>query len=406
MSTGAQESAVLVFNAGSATLKCALFDGPQAQRRVLQGLVSGFGAQAKIQFRHSGASQERTAALANHAEAAAACLSLIESLHPSPPAGPGLYAVAHRVVHGGSELPPCVRLDANILAQLRALTPLAPLHQPPALAVIDAVGQRLGPGTPSFAVFDTGFFHALPEAARTYALPAQLRDRFKLRRYGFHGLAHRSLFEGYCVLGGCDPQATRAITLQLGHGCSAAAICDGEPLDTSMGFTPLAGLVMGTRPGDLDPGLLIHVLRQGIALEDLDELLQHRSGLLGLSGDSSDMRRLLELEAGGRREARLAVEVFCHSVHRHVGAFLGVLGGADAIVIGGGIGENAPDIRRRCLEGFEWAGLRLDAELNRAGGPRISSADSRLAAWVIPTDEERVMAGDTLEQLHGASRMH
>lgn len=306
-----------------------------------------------------------------------------------PPAGG--WTVAHRVVHGGPRLTrPCI-IDSAIEAEIERLAPLAPLHNPAALAWLRACRATLGTAATHIAIFDTGFFATLPAAARTYALPHALADAHGLRRYGFHGLAHNALWTTWCAQRGTS--AGRAITVQLGAGCSMAAIKDGQPLDTSMGFSPLEGLVMATRPGDLDAGVVTYLQRTaGLALEDIELTLTRHSGLLGLSGISADMRVLL---ASGDPRARLAIEVFCHRARKYLGAYLAVLGGADAVLIGGGIGEHAPTIRAQILSGFEWAGIHLDQAANTAAdgaAGRISAADSAVAIHVLAVDEAAVLA--------------
>jgi acetate kinase len=291
------------------------------------------------------------------------------------------------VVHGGDRLGDVVRVDIPLLNQLRELGSLAPLHNGPALEGIEAT---LGVGVPMIAAFDTTFHRTLPPRAWRYALP----DLPGVRRYGFHGWSHRSVTERYAELSG-NPLPT-IITLHLGSGCSATAIQRGRSVDTSMGFTPLEGLVMGTRPGDLDPGILMHFVQQGMTSDRIRTLLNCESGLQGLAG-TSDMRELL-----GRTDdaARLAVEIFCYRVLKYAGAYWAVLGGADAIVFTGGIGENSPEIRRRVADGLAWTGLEMDERRNAAGEERISSLSSRPAAYSIPTDEERLIAREACRLLY------
>ena len=306
---------------------------------------------------------------------------------------------AHRVVHGGALLTRSCRIGAEEEAEIERLAALAPLHNPPALAWIRASREVLGRETSQVAVFDTAFFAALPAAAATYALPAALSRERHLRRYGFHGTAHRALWQRWRALRPEIPEGGRAITLQLGAGCSAAAIARGEAQDTSMGFSPMEGLVMATRSGDIDPGLILHLQRtMGWSAERLEQVLNRESGLLGISGRSGDMKTLLESDAP---EARLAVEVFCHRVRKYIGAYLAVLGGADAILFGGGIGEHAPVVRERILAPFAWCGLRLDRAANAASGreARISASGSTIECWTIPVDEAQVLAGEALEAM-------
>ena len=260
---------------------------------------------------------------------------------------------AHRVVHGGEKLVAPIRVDEAVEAEIERLTPLAPLHNPIALRWIRAAQKAFG--VPQVAVFDTAFFANLPAAASTYPLPRELMARFGVRRFGFHGLAHQAMWRAWCAMRPDLPDGGRVITLQLGSGCSAAAIDRGRPLDTSMGFSPLEGLVMATRGGDLDPGLLLHLAAQ----VDLEPILNHQSGLAGLAGHGGDMRAIL---AANDDASKLAIDVYCHRARKYVGAYLAVLGGADGVVFGGGVGEHSEDIRNRILAGMGWAG-RLDARV-------------------------------------------
>lgn len=341
---------VLVVNCGSATVKTRLFrmdpGGPAEIAAVSLEVTTAYG---EIVARALGTS----------------------------PVAPD--AIAHRVVHGGERFTRSVRVTEDTLAELRAVTPLAPIHNASALAGIEAT---LGAGVPLVAAFDTEFHRTLPEVAWRYAVPADAG----VRRYGFHGWSHRSVTEQYARLTGrAEPTI---VTLHLGGGCSAAAIRRGQSVDTSMGYSPLEGLVMGTRPGDLDPGVLTHLLLEGLPPERLEDMLNHESGLLALGG-TADMRRLLQRDDAA---AVLAVELFCYRARKYVGAYLAVLEGAEAIVFTGGIGERSAEIRRRICEPLGWAGLRLDPARNRSGGPRVSTDDSLLAVWVLPADEERLIA--------------
>jgi acetate kinase len=310
---------------------------------------------------------------------------------------PGLApisAVAHRVVHGGDKLRSSVRISADVEAQIDRLSELAPLHNPPALRWIRACREQFGPAVPQVAVFDTAFFAELPQVARTYGLPRELSERLGLRRYGFHGLAHRYLWQRW-QSSHLPPRRGRAISLQLGSGCSVAAVRDGLPLDTSMGFSPLEGLMMATRAGDLDPGLLLYLQRkEGYSAERLEALLSQDSGLLGVSAQSADMRELLATDAPA---AALAIDIFCYRARKYIGAYLAVLGGADAILFGGGVGEHLPVIRARILNGLEWAGIGVDRALNAAAvgrEARIEVAGSPVEIAVIPVDESAVLAAE------------
>lgn len=308
-------------------------------------------------------------------------------------------AIAHRVVHGGTRLAaPCV-IDAAVEAEIECLAALAPLHNPRALAWVRACRALPGKGLAQVAVFDTGFYAALPEVARSYALPQQLAQRLGLRRYGFHGIAHQAMWRRWRHLRPGIAEGGRVISLQLGAGCSITAIAGGSPRDTSMGFSPLEGLVMATRSGDLDPGVLLYLLREGgMTVDELDHLLHKESGLLGMTGED-DMRHLL---ASSEPAAQLALSLYCYRACKYVGAYLAVLGGADAILFGGGVGENSPIVRERILAGLEWAGIILDRERNHAAvGSEacISRDDSPVAVWAIAVDESQLLAEEAASLL-------
>ncbi len=394
-----EDGHILVFNAGSSSLKFLLEGGAQAP---LRGSVSDFGANATLTWQAGERREHATLSARDHAEAAARVLDLIAGRRERDPAPARIIRqIAHRVVQGNDAFLGPTRVTDDVLAMLESFSPLAPLHNPPAVSVMRACRARL-PDTPMLAVFDTAFFHDLPEAARSYALPDSWRRAYRIRRYGFHGIAHRWLLERCQAL---TPPAARVISFQLGHGCSAAAMLDGRPQAISMGFTPLEGLLMATRGGAMDSGILLHLAMQGLPLAALQHGLHHEGGLLALSGASGDMRRLLALEAEGHAGARLAVESFCLQARHYLGAYLAVLGGADVIAFGGGIGEHAPSIRARICAGMDWCGLRLDEAANRRAvgvEARISAADSRTATYVIPVDEECLIAREAAS-LHDAA---
>lgn len=301
-------------------------------------------------------------------------------------------AVAHRVVHGGPRQWHPTRITPEVERDIEQACTLAPLHNPHALNLLRRIRGQLDPQLPHIACFDTGFYHDLPAVAATYALPGALSREHGLRRYGFHGLAHQSMLAGLSECHDGNPPS-RVISLQLGSGCSVTASRDGRALDTSMGFTPLEGLMMRTRCGDLDPGLVFYLKRQtGYSDSELESLLNHDSGLLGVSDLSGDMKTLLDSDS---EAARLAVELFCYRVRKYIGAYTAVLGGVDAIVFGGGVGEHAAPVRERILAPLDYLGLRLDREANAAARGerrRLSADDSRGEAWVVPVDEGALMA--------------
>jgi acetate kinase len=304
----------------------------------------------------------------------------------------GLDVSVHRVVHGGANLTVSRRLDQEVEQEIDRLAPLAPLHNPVALHWIRATREVLGTDITQVAVFDTAFFTTLPEIARTYAIPHALAEKHGLRRYGFHGLAHQAMWRKWCELHPNVPQGGRVISMQLGAGCSITAIDNGSPRDTSMGFSPLEGLMMATRSGDIDPGLVTFLQRQENLLpEQVDQLLNAQSGLLGVSGASADIRQLLELQD---ERARLAVDIYCYRARKYLGAYLAVLGGADAVIFGGGVGENVPAVREKILAGMEWCGVEIDSIQNHDSGGIlcVSSRESRIEVWVIPVDEAAILA--------------
>jgi acetate kinase len=354
---------ILTVNAGSSSVRLALF-AVHAGRPV---------AIARQRLERDGSPPARQ-------------LRAFLSAHPQVP-----ERVAHRVVHGGPELTRSCLIDHACEAGIARAAALAPLHNPIALAWIAATRAAL-PHAIEVAAFDTAFFAALPEVAATYALPLELIRRYALRRYGFHGLAHEAMWRAHRE---AEPEARKVISFQLGGGASAAAILDGRPVDTSMGLTPMEGLVMATRSGDLDPGLVTFLGREAqMSPVDIERLLDDESGLLGLSGESSDLRVLLASE---RPASRLAAQVYVQRARKYLGAYLAVLGGADAILFGGGVGEHLAEVRARILDGFAFCGLEIDPARNQAPEPRRISADqSRISAWVVPVDEETRLAEEAL----------
>jgi len=302
-------------------------------------------------------------------------------------------AVAHRVVHGGTRFAQPTRIDSAVLSAIEELAPLAPLHNPAAVHWLKAARSLWGADTPQVAVFDTSYFAHLPRVAAEYALPAQLGVEQGVRRYGFHGLAHESMWRSWCRLYPELPQGGRLITLQLGGGCSIAAIDRGRPLDISMGFSPLEGLMMATRSGDVDPAIIPY-LQQRLAQssEEIVELLNRSAGLAGVSGSNANPTSLL---ADASPQSQFAVELYCYRIRKYLGAYFAVLEGCDGIVFGGGVGEHAPGVRGRALSGLGWAGVVLDATLNeaaRGGDARLSAASSAVRVHVIAPDEELILA--------------
>ena len=407
---------VLVLNCGSSSVRFQLIDTDleaierDGDRRLAHGRVERVGGHALITLQAGdGPKVVEDAPLRDHRAAVDWILRWVvseESRIESVRSVSDLHAVGHRVVHGGEHFTASARIDADVLAAIEDCVELAPLHNPANLKGIRAARALLGEGVPDVAVFDTAFHATLPEVSYLYGIPYQYYRRFKLRRYGFHGTSHRYVAYRYAKLRGLPEERVNLVTLHLGNGCSACAIRGGRSLDTSMGFTPLEGLLMGTRSGDVDPSVLEFLCeKEGVSPQEVLAILNRQSGLLGVSGLTADMRDLLAEEAEHQdRRARLAIDLFCQRARKYVGAYLAVLGGAEALVFAGGIGENAPTVRARICAGLEWMGLELEPERNAAltggrAGP-ISREGSRLAAWVVPTDEELLIARDTVRVVH------
>jgi acetate kinase len=390
---------ILVLNCGSSTLKFQLIEtaqGSRPERKLARGLVDRIGSAGSYRFELGGAmALEDSVSAATHEEAARLVIDWLKS-HPAL-GQPD--AVGHRVVHGGERFTSSARIDDGVLSELDRLCELAPLHNPGALSGIRAARKTLGETIPMVASFDTAFHHSLPENAALYAIPWELSRKHKIRRYGFHGLAHQYDIARYGELTGKAAAEISAITLHLGNGCSATAIRAGRSVDTSMGFTPLEGLVMGTRSGDLDPALVSYLAqREKIAASEVESWLNKRSGLLGLSGISNDMRELTAAYDSNHR-ARLAVDIFCYRARKYLGAYLAALDGtAQAVIFSGGIGENSPLVRKQILRAMEWCGLILEEAANETvtgRDGRISAAGSKVEVFVIHTDEEAIIARET-----------
>ena len=396
---------ILVINSGSSSIKFRLTEvveenGALATRpALLEGAVKGIGVVASVEMSGQQAGRSTAAIEAqDHTQAMQVLLNRLGDFLGS------IEAVGHRVVHGGDRYVESTLINEEVEAGIDALSELAPLHNPACLAGIRGAKAVMTSTVPMVAVFDTAFHRTMPDVATHYAIPADLADRHHIRRYGFHGIAHASLANGYAVCTGKSLKQARIITVQLGNGCSVAAVAEGRSVETSMGFTPLEGLVMGTRSGDVDASLVAFLAeREKVEASEVERWLNERSGLLGLSGRSNDMRELLRLaEREGDERAQLAIDVFCHRVRKYLGGYLAVLGGADAIVFGGGIGENAPEVRRQICEHMEWCGISLNGERNRAAvglkagsAANISADDARVAVYVVAADEETWIAKET-----------
>lgn len=410
---------VLVLNCGSSTLKFQIINTDQERIRqntdvhLARGSIERIGSASIISLQgKESAAQKSVAPVRDHRAAVELILRWIISDAGNVPEIKtigDIHAVGHRVVHGGEHFTKSVLISDEVLRGIEECIELAPLHNPANLKGIAAAREVFGAGLPQAAVFDTAFHQTLPDYAYLYALPYQLYRRHRIRRYGFHGTSHRYVAYRYRQLRGVERNATNIITLHLGNGCSAAAIKNGNSIDTSMGLTPLEGLVMGTRTGDADLSIVDFLAgKEGLTVTEIETLLNKQSGLLGISGLTNDMRELLdEAHENDDRRARLAIEIFCYRVRKYIGAYLAVMNGTDAIVFTGGIGQNSAEIRRRICENFEWAGIEIDSELNEKqinGSEGLISRDpAKTAVYVIPTDEELLIARDTVRCIENVS---
>jgi acetate kinase len=411
---------ILVLNCGSSSVKFQIIETDldliekNQDKRLASGLLERVIGQALITLQAEGQPKIRRAeAIRDHREAINYVLRWIisgESNIKHINSLGDIHAVGHRVVHGGEKFTRSVCIDDSVIEQIEDTIELAPLHNPANLKGIIAARELLGAGVPQVAVFDTAFHSTMPETAYLYAIPYQLYRRHRIRRYGFHGTSHRYVSYRYRSIRGITREQTNLITLHLGNGCSACAIRNGESIDTSMGFTPLEGLVMGTRGGDMDPSLIEFIRhKEGMTVREIDTMLNKQSGLLGISGLTNDMRELLDEEHEKQdRRARLAIDIFCNRAKKYVGAYHAELGGAEAVVFTGGIGENSAEIRARICTGLESLGLEIDKNRNskmiNGKEGEISTDTSRLKAWVIPTNEELLIARDTVRTVKNAPR--
>ena len=412
---------ILVLNCGTSSVKFQIIGtdleliASDADKRLARGSIERIGGEAIVSLRSGDKDTQLTTATLRDTRAAVelivrwACseagIAEIQSVAD-------IHAIGHRVVHGGERFSQSVVIDDDVFRGIEECIELAPLHNPLNIKGILAARAVFGSGLPQVAVFDTAFHQTLPERAYIYAIPYQLYRRYRIRRYGFHGTSHRYVAYRYRQLRQIARDQTNIITLHLGNGCSIAGIRGGNSLDTSMGLTPLEGLVMGTRSGDIDPAIIDFIsVKEGLAPREVETLLNKQSGLLGISGLTHDMRELLaeERESNDRR-SHLAIEIFCYRARKYIGAFLAAVGGAEAVVFTGGIGENSADIRSRICVGLEWTGLELDPQRNVTAGRgfdgMISKDGSRLAAYVIPTDEELLIARDTVRCVKGVAQRY
>jgi acetate kinase len=389
---------VLVFNCGSSSIKYKLYEMPQAVV-VSAGSVTRIGEEMSDALQKTGSKEIRISRkIANHAEGMGAMSAMLTDPEKGAIRSMAeISACGHRVVHGGEKFTGSVRIDPQLIKIIEEYSELAPLHNPPNLVGIREAQKMFG-GVPQVACFDTAFHTTMPEVAYLYALPYAMYEKHKIRKYGFHGTSHRYVARRAAEILNKGKYDVNLITCHLGNGCSMAAVKNGLSVDTSMGLTPLEGLVMGTRTGDFDPAIIFHLVRKGYAPEELDALFNKKAGLLGVSGISNDVRNLEEKAAAGSEKARLALDVFAYRIKKYIGSYLAVLNGCDGIVFTGGIGENGIQMRRRIVSGMEGLGIKLDSQKNEKAVRReaeIQAADSAVRILVIPTDEETAIAKDT-----------
>ncbi|USQ83553.1 acetate kinase [Streptomyces phaeoluteigriseus] len=395
---------VLVLNSGSSSVKYQLLDMSDSSR-LAQGLVERIGEQTS-RLRHTplatGEPRERSGPIADHE---AALKAVAEELAEDGLGldSPELAAIGHRVVHGGKHFTEPTVIDDAVLAEIERLIPVAPLHNPANLTGI-RTARALRPDLPQVAVFDTAFHTTMPEAAARYAIDVKTADEHRIRRYGFHGTSHAYVSRATAELLGRAPEEVNVIVLHLGNGASASAVRGGKCVDTSMGLTPLEGLVMGTRSGDTDPAVIFHLARVGgMSTDEIDTLLNKKSGLIGLCGDN-DMREIRRRVDEGDEQAKLAFDIYIHRLKKYIGAYYAVLGRVDAVAFTAGVGENAAPVRAAAVAGLETLGLAVDDERNavRSDEPRlISPAGARVKVAVVPTDEELEIATQTYALVEG-----
>ena len=391
---------VLVINAGSSSLKYQLLD-TDSQNVLAKGLCERIGIDGKFTYKAPGKEtiEAKSVAMPTHSEAIQAVLdALIDPANGVIASMSEIDAVGHRVVHGGETFAGSVRIDDKVMAALEENVPLAPLHNPANITGIRACTAVMGPDVPQVAVFDTAFHQTMPPVAYTYALPYEYYEKDKVRRYGFHGTSHKYVTQRAADMLGKPIEHLRLISCHLGNGSSIAAVKGGKSVDTSMGFTPLAGVPMGTRSGDLDAGILEYLMnRRGYDVKEMLSVLNKQSGVQGVSGVSSDFRDLTAAAGQGNSRAALALDLFAYSVKKYIGSYAAAMGGVDAIIFTAGVGENDSACRMAIASGLEFMGVRMDPDANNVRGKEaiISAIDSKVKVLLIPTNEELMIALDT-----------
>ena len=390
---------VLVINCGSSSLKYQLID-MSTEESMVQGLVERIGIEGSILTQKVEGKDKYiiNTNIKDHKDAIKLVLeALVDSIHGVIKSMDEISAVGHRVVHGGEKYSDSVLIDDEVLKSIKDCIVLAPLHNPPNVIGIEAC-KELMPNTPMVAVFDTAFHQTMPKHAYICPVPYELYEKYGVRKYGFHGTSHKYVSYKVAETMGKDIKDLKIITCHLGNGCSLAAVKNGKSVDTSMGFTPLAGVMMGTRSGSIDPSVISFLIEQhGYTIEQIDELLNKKSGILGISGVSSDFRDVLEAAESENERAKLALEIFYYKVRTQIAAYAGAMGGVDVIVFTAGIGENSSITRREILKGLEFFGFTINTEKNELRGKiqEISNEDSRVKVYVVPTNEELMIARDT-----------
>ena len=396
---------VLVINAGSSSLKYQLLN-PDTQEILAKGLCERIGIDGKFTYKPTGKTAVKAAdvAMPTHSEAIQTVLNaLVDKDNGVITSMKEIDAVGHRVVHGGEKFAKSVLITDEVMATIEECNPLAPLHNPANIIGIRAC-QQLMPGTPMVAVFDTAFHQTMPPVAYTYALPYEYYEQDKVRRYGFHGTSHKYVSQRAAAMLGKPIEELKLISCHLGNGSSITAIDGGKSVDTSMGFTPLAGLPMGTRAGDLDAGILQYLMnKHGMNIDEMLNVLNKKSGVEGISAISSDFRDLENAEAEGNQRAELALRVFDYSVKKYIGAYAAAMGGVDAVIFTAGVGENGPETRESACAGLEFLGIKIDPEKDKVRGKEmdVSADDAKVRVLVIPTNEELMIAMDTAAIVNG-----
>ena len=396
---------ILVINAGSSSLKYQLLN-PETQEVLAKGLCERIGIDGKFTYKPTGkeAIKEADVAMPTHSEAIQAVLNaLVDPANGVVASMKEIDAVGHRVVHGGEKFAKSVLITDEVMAAIEECNPLAPLHNPANIIGIQAC-QKLMPGTPMVAVFDTAFHQTMPAVAYTYALPHKYYTEDKVRRYGFHGTSHKYVAGRAAAMLGKPVEELKLISCHLGNGSSVTAIKNGESVDTSMGFTPLAGLPMGTRAGDLDAGIMEYLMKKhNMSIDEMLTVLNKQSGVQGVSEVSSDFRDLEDAAKQGNQQAALALDVFSYGVKKLIGAYAAAMGGVDAVIFTAGIGENGISTRRDCVKGLEFMGIKMDEEKNNVRGKEtdVSADGATVRTLVIPTNEELMIAMDTATIVNG-----